>query len=82
MSDLRYSVDTKLPLEAVKKEALTQFVEKLGLNVTNDEEDSLCLEGGGGHITMTFCPGPRTSVEIDTQEWDVAVREFMQRIRK
>jgi len=79
---LRYSLETKLSAEAVRKEALAFFRGRLGLKVTNDGENSLCLEGGGGYVTITVCPGDRTSVEIQTQEWDNVVPDFLAKIRK
>lgn len=78
---LRYSMETKLSPETVMKEALDYF-EKLGLKVSRDEEDTLCLEGGGGHVTLTVCPGMRTSIEIETQEWDDVVKNFMLKIKR
>lgn len=78
---MRYSLETKLSPETVMTEAHAYF-EKLGLKVSRDEEDALCLEGGGGHVTVTVCPGIRTSIEIETQEWDDAVKNFMLKIKK
>jgi hypothetical protein len=79
---LRYSLETKLSAETVRKEALAYFGDRLGLKVTNDGENALCLEGGGGYVTITVCPGDRTSVEIQTQEWDNVVTAFLAKIRK
>ena len=79
---LRYSIETKLSSDAVRKEALTYFVNGFGLKTVSDESDTLCLEGGGGQITMMFCPGTTTTIEIETQEWDNAVRDFMSKIKR
>jgi len=79
---LRYSVETGLAPEAVMKEALAYFRDGLGLKVSSDEENTLCLEGGGGHVTLIVCPGVKTTVEIETREWDRAVTQFMVRIRR
>jgi len=79
---LRYSVDTSLPPEAVIKEALAYFRDGLGLKVSSNEENTLCLEGGGGHVTLVVCPGAKTRVEIETREWDRAVRQFLSRIQR
>ncbi len=79
---MRYSLETKLSAEAIKKEAITNFVDKLGMSVISDQAGTLCLEGGGGHITMVFCPNGVTTLEIQTQEWDDAVKDFLAKIRK
>ena len=79
---MRYSVETKLSLDAVKKEVLAFFVNGLGLKIVSDEPETLCLEGGGGHVTMVFCPGTTTTIEIETQEWDNSVTDFMRKIKK
>lgn len=79
---MRYSVETSLAPEAVIKEALAYLRDGLGLKVVSNEENTLCLEGGGGHVTLTVCPGVKTAVEIETREWDRAVTEFMSKIRK
>jgi hypothetical protein len=75
-------LETKLPTETLVKEAISFFVNTFGLKITNQEENSICFEGGGGQVTIVFCPGTKTNVEIETQEWDNIVREFMTKIRK
>jgi hypothetical protein len=79
---LRYSLETKLSAETVRKEALAYFGDRLGLKVTDDKDNALCLEGGGGYVTIRVCSGDKTSVEILTQEWDNAVTDFLTKIRK
>jgi hypothetical protein len=79
---LRYSLETKMAAEAVRTEALAYFRDRLGLRVTNDEENALCLEGGGGYVTILVCPGDKTSIEIETREWDNAVTDFLTKIHK
>jgi len=79
---LRYSIETRLTPEAVIKEALAYFGTELGLKVSSKEENILSLEGGGGHVTLIICPGEKTTVEIETREWDRAVTQFMSRIRR
>jgi len=61
---------------------LAYFRDRLGLSVTNDEENALCLEGGGGYVTILVCPGDKTSIEIETREWDNAVTDFLTKIHK
>ena len=79
---MRYSLETKLESEKVKQRALAYFKDELGLKVTSDEGNTLCLEGGGGHVTLLVCPGDKTRIEIETQEWYRAVTQFMTKIRR
>ena len=37
---------------------------------------SLVLQGGGGHIAVTAEPGAKTTLEIETREWDYGVEQF------
>jgi len=76
---MRYGVSTDLAPERVIEKAI-EFFEKLGLEITQRSRDSLCMEGGGGHITLTICPEDQTEVDIMTEEWDAKVKEFIQRI--
>jgi hypothetical protein len=79
---LRYSTETNLSQESILKEAITYFRDFLGLEITNNEKDTVCFEGGGGHITIIVFPGKKTVVEIETQEWDADVKKFMLKIKK
>ena len=79
---MRYSVETKLPTTKVIEEVRSYFIDNFGLKTTSEAENRLCLEGGGGYVTILLCPGARTSVEIETRELDRAVKEFMERIRR
>lgn len=79
---MRYSVETRLSPEKVMEEARSFFISGFGLKVSSEEENELCLEGGGGYVTILTCSGAKTSVEIETREWDRAVEEFMERIHR
>lgn len=79
---MRYSTETKVSPETILKEAITFFRDTLGLKITNNDADTLCFEGGGGHITIIVFPGKKAVVEIETQEWDEDVKKFMLKIRK
>ncbi|MGD0056625.1 MAG: hypothetical protein ABSB83_02075 [Methanomassiliicoccales archaeon] len=76
---MRYGVSTKLPPEKVIEKAIEYF-EKLGLKTTARDDSMVCLEGGGGHVTVTVCSGDETDVDIVTSEWDYHVKQFVQRI--
>ena len=64
------------------EEARSFFIGSFGLKVNSEEENELCLEGGGGYVTILTSPGAETSVEIETREWDRVVKEFMERIHR
>jgi hypothetical protein len=76
---MRYGVSTHLTPEKVIEKSVEYF-EKLGLEVTQRDVDSVCMEGGGGHVTITVCGEAKTEVDILTEEWDKKVKEFIQRI--
>jgi len=55
-----------------------------GLMVSSRGEGTLCLESPLGFVTLTTCPsdkrGSRTTVEIETMEFDLQVREFLEKL--
>ena len=75
---MRYGSKTKLRTSQVLAKAEEYFgAGGLGLEVTSRDECCLSLAGGGGHVTITVSEGQETSVDVETQEWDYQVREFM-----
>lgn len=76
---MRYGVSTNLSPERVIEKAVEYF-QGLGLKVKSRNEGTVCLEGGGGDVTITACSNDETDVEIVTTEWDYHVKQFMQRI--
>jgi hypothetical protein len=76
---MRYGVSTKLPPERVLEKA-KEYFQELGLKITSLDATMVCLEGGGGQVTITVCPNDETEVDIVTSEWDYHVKQFMQRI--
>lgn len=76
---MRYGVSTKLPTEKVLERAIEYFQE-LGLKITSRDDAMVCLEGGGGQVTITVYSNDETDVDIVTTEWDYHVKQFMQRI--
>lgn len=74
-----YSVETKLePEEAVEK--AVQYFSKEGLGLEMDRKNPCCatFTGGGGHVTVTaFKEEGKTTVELETREWDYQVKRFM-----
>jgi hypothetical protein len=78
----RYGVETRLSPEEAIREAVAYFgVGGLGLETT--EEGTCCayFEGGGGHIRVTAVIGEKkTTVELETREWDYDVKQFVRQI--
>lgn len=76
-------VKTKLSEKEVRDRLKSYFGEGgLGLEIKNDSsDDCLTFEGGGGFVKATICAADgKTSVELQTQEWDIQVREFASRL--
>ncbi|MFO7716110.1 hypothetical protein [Desulfosarcina sp.] len=51
----------------------------LGLNLVDDTAGCLRFEGGGGHVAATLCSDhDLTRVILETREWEIHVRRFVQ----
>jgi hypothetical protein len=77
-----YSVDTKRSREQIMARA-KDFFGAPGLGLEMEERGDACLyfSGGGGHVQVTVleCEG-KTTVELETREWDYQVQQFMPKI--
>jgi hypothetical protein len=76
---MRYGASSKLPPEKVVAKAKDYFG-KLGLTVVSEDPGSVCMEGGGGRVTVTACGENQSEVDITTTEWDNQVKMFIQMI--
>jgi hypothetical protein len=75
---LRYEVTTKLTPQEALARAITYFGPGgQGLEITSQGNLSLVFQGGGGYVAITAQPGDKTTLELETREWDYAVRQFM-----
>jgi hypothetical protein len=79
---MRYEVRTRLSPEEALERAIGHFgPQGIGLELTDQNQTCLIFQGGGGHVAVTACPGEdakaKTRVELETREWDYAVRKFM-----
>jgi len=80
---MRYAVKTNLKPDEVIERAIKFFGKGgVGLEVTERNARTVCLEGGGGHVTIIVCPGELTDVDLETREWDYQVKRFMENIGK
>ena len=82
---MRYEVNTKLSPQEALQQALHHFgPEGMGLEIVDQNASCLVFEGGGGHVAVTACPGDtakaKTRIELETREWDYAVRQFMDQV--
>jgi hypothetical protein len=80
---MRYQVTTLLTPREALEQALADFGPAgLGLQITSQTNFSLVFQGGGGHIAVTVEPGAKTTLELETREWDYAVKQFMARLQQ
>lgn len=79
----RYSKDTRKSPEQVLERALA-FFGPGGLGLTVEEQGDCCLRltGGGGYVLVQIGQGEsgRTSVILETREWDNQVMRFLERL--
>jgi hypothetical protein len=79
---LRIETKTKLSPEAAIKKAL-EFFGPGGEGLTVKEQSSTFarFEGGGGAVEVLACAeGKVSSVELTTQEWEIQVKKFIEKI--
>jgi hypothetical protein len=80
---MRYQVTTPLTPREALEQALADFgPDGLGLQITSQGNLSLAFQGGGGYIAVTAQPGPATTLELETREWDYPVEQFMVRVSR
>jgi hypothetical protein len=79
---MRYQVTTKLSLPEALQRAIEHFgAQGVGLQLVDQNEACVNFEGGGGHVSIVACPGDNnTTLEVETREWDYAVRQFMRHV--
>ncbi len=79
---LKIATKTKLsPEEAIKRAAGFFGPGGYGLKVKNQSLGCVYFEGGGGGVNVTACTEEkRTSVVLESQEWDYQVKEFIRKI--
>ena len=79
---MRYEVTTTLSPQAAISYAKDYFgPQGLGLEAIDEQETSVTLTGGGGHVSVIACGDEKkTILELETREWDYPVRQFMQEV--
>jgi hypothetical protein len=80
---MRYQVTTTLTPREALEQALADFGPGgLGLQLTSQTNLEVSFQGGGGYIAVTAQPGAKTTLELETREWDYAVQQFMGRVSR
>jgi hypothetical protein len=80
---MRYQVTTPLtPREALEQAVADFGPSGLGLQCMSQTNLGVVFQGGGGYIAVTAEPGARTTLELETREWDYAVQQFMVRVQR
>ena len=81
---LKLNTRTKLKPEVVVKKAAAFFGPGgYGLKILSQNDTSITLEGGGGMIDISACVDDNeTSVDLETREWEIQVKEFAMGIKK
>jgi hypothetical protein len=79
---MRYQVTTKLSPHEAMQRAIAHFgAEGLGLQLVDQNDACVTFEGGGGHVSILTCAeDKKTSLDVETREWDYAVRQFIERV--
>jgi hypothetical protein len=79
---MRYQVTTKLSPHEAMQRAIAHFgAAGLGLQLVDQSDACVTFEGGGGHVSVIACSeDKKTRLEVETREWDYAVRQFMERV--
>lgn len=78
---MRYEVTTGLTPRRAREQAIAYFGHSgMGLQVISQTPQGLVFQGGGGQVTITVQPGATTTLELETREWDFAVRRFMEQV--
>jgi hypothetical protein len=75
---MKYGTESKLTTSKVLDRAAKYFGEGgLGLELASRDDCCVSFVGGGGHVTVTVTGGEKTTVDLETREWDYHVKKFM-----
>jgi hypothetical protein len=77
---MRYETQTSLPPERAFAAADHFFRKEFGCPPERLDGRELTYSGGGGHVTVRVLGELPTTLEIETTEWDYAVRGFIEQL--
>jgi len=79
---MRYQATTKLsPQEAITRAKDYFGPQGVGLEVIDEQATCVTLQGGGGHVSVVACTDDKkTTLDLETREWDYAVQQFMRKV--
>lgn len=81
MSQISLETKTKLTPEIVILRAEAYFSDEYGLEVTEQSDCCIRLEGGGGYVFISVEPeGSLTDVNLEGREWTFELEQFMRSI--
>ncbi len=72
---------SKLKPEELMARLKIYFVEKCGLEVTEENPSCISFSGSAGYVNATVCSeNGKTSVNLMTQEWEYQAKEFLSQL--
>lgn len=77
---MRYETHTSLPPERAIAAAEHFFGKEFACAPEHQDGNELAYSGGGGHVTVRVLGETPTTLEIETADWDFAVRGFMEQL--
>ena len=77
---MRYETQTSLPPDRAIAAAEHYFGKEFACQPEHHDEHELAYSGGGGHVTVRVMSRMPTTLEIETYDWDFAVRGFMEQL--
>lgn len=78
---LRVGKESKQNGSKILQDAATYFGEELGLTIAERNENSVHFTGPGGHVLVQVGSSDAgTEVDIQTQEFEYDVKQFLQKI--
>lgn len=81
MAQISLETQTKLSPENVIEEAKKTFVDNYGLELIEEADCCLRLEGGGGFVFIRAeSQEVQTKVILEGQEWTYQLKSFMKKI--
>ena len=79
MTSISLTTKTRLSPEKVFMRAETYFGDEYGLELTEQTEDTIHFEGGGGFVEIRAVPnGHLTDVDLSGREWTFELERFLQ----